>query len=160
MGRQEQQIPEVGGTPKGSSRRRVSVLIGALLALQLVVPLRYYLGEDPYDERFSWRMFSAVRVVSCQTQVVEGTTEGTRRAVPLMRTIHEAWVNHLKRNREGVIRAFLSRRCEEDAVDDVVLQNQCVDAEGNGLPPIVWRIECESGDIEEPDNPFPDAVAR
>ncbi|MCS6857609.1 MAG: HTTM domain-containing protein, partial [Sandaracinaceae bacterium] len=44
---------------------RFQALLGSLwVMVHVLIPLRYYLwpGHDRYDERFSWRMFSAVRV--------------------------------------------------------------------------------------------------
>jgi hypothetical protein len=38
----------------------------AFLAVQLLLPLHYYLvRHDPHDERFAWRMFSPMRMADC-----------------------------------------------------------------------------------------------
>jgi len=144
-------IPTVGGAPAPETRKRVSGLVAFLVLLQIVIPLRYYLGDDPYDERFAWRMFSAVRVVRCNTGVVETLESGRRRPVRLMRTIHEAWVTNLRRNREDVVRAFLRLRCGEEDVREILLVNRCVDADRERLPDIVWSRDCESGEVDAPD---------
>jgi hypothetical protein len=70
-----------------------------------------------------------------------------------MATIHEAWIETLKRNRVEVIRAFLERRCEEDDVGEVVLVNQCVGPAGEAVPLIEWKRDCESGEVSEPEAP-------
>lgn len=141
----------LGEEPKGRRRAWVRGFVVGFLLLQALVPLRYYLGDDPYDERFSWRMFSAVRVIECNTGVREMVGEPPRpRAIQLMKVIHEAWVTALRRNREDVIRAFLARRCHEEDVREVVLVNQCVDARGERLEPMRWRRDCESGEVEAP----------
>jgi hypothetical protein len=136
--------------PTGRGRTVAYVVIGVAIALQLLVPLRYYLGDDPYDERFSWRMFSEVRVVSCRAEAFETARAGHRREVPLMQVIHEAWKTTLERNRETVVHAFLRRRCEDSATRRVELTNHCVSAAGRELPPLTWSIDCESQTIEPP----------
>lgn len=142
---------ELGEPPKGRTRERIRWLVCGLLLLQLIIPLRYYLGDDEYDERFSWRMFSATRVVECRTVVQETVGDPPRpRPLRLMATIHEAWIETLRRNREEVIRAFLERRCEEEGVREVVLVNQCVGPAGEAVPLIEWKRECESGEVTEP----------
>ncbi|MBW2464764.1 MAG: hypothetical protein JRH11_24155, partial [Deltaproteobacteria bacterium] len=42
--------------------RKKNTLIVAFLAFQLLLPLRYYMGSDEFDERFAWRMFSPIRM--------------------------------------------------------------------------------------------------
>ncbi|MCA9615252.1 MAG: hypothetical protein KC586_20995, partial [Myxococcales bacterium] len=99
--------------PVGRTRQRVVRFVLAVLALQLFVPLTYYLQTgDPYDERFAWRMFSAVRMYSCRTTATE-TVDGAERAISLSSTLHQAWVNHLARNRRDVVVAFLDAHCDE-----------------------------------------------
>lgn len=145
---------ELEKPPEGRRRERIRWLVVGLLLLQLVIPLRYYLGDDSYDERFSWRMFSAVRVIECRTVVHETVGDPPRpRPLRLMATIHEAWIETLKRNREEVIRAFLERRCEEEDVREVVLVNQCVGPAAEPVPLIEWKRDCESGDVTEPEEP-------
>lgn len=146
----EGQAP-LGEEPKGRRRAWVRGLVVGLLLLQAVIPLRYYLGDDPYDERFSWRMFSAVRVIRCNTGVQERVGDARRpRPVHLMKVIHEAWVTTLRRNREEVIRAFLARRCREEDVREVTLVSQCVDARGQRMEPMRWQRDCDSGEVEAP----------
>jgi len=149
----------IGGVPEpGKTRLRTTAFIAVIVALQTLIPLGYYLGDDPYDERFSWRMFSAVRVVRCRAAVTEKVGEaGSVRQVPLMTTIHEAWVSTLQRNRAGVIQAFLRRRCEEPDVTEVTLVNHCVNAGGTPIDPIEWARDCESAEVTAPDNPYPRA---
>jgi hypothetical protein len=152
--RTDTSVPELGSAPDGPRRTWVRVVVAGFLLVQLLVPLRYYLGDDQYDERFSWRMFSATRVVRCRTIAHEAVGDpGTPRPVQLMATIHEAWIETLRRNREDVIRAFLARRCDEEDVREVVLVNQCVDAAEAPLPLIEWRRECETGEVREPGDP-------
>jgi hypothetical protein len=149
-------------TPVGPTRKRVVRFVVAFLLLQLVVPLSYYLRSgDPYDERFSWRMFSAVRLYSCRTSAIErvGETDPSRRQgqpptereIPLSSTLHQAWVNHLARNRRDVVLAFLEARCEEEGVREVSLTNACTAPDGEPIAPQVYRRVCESGELTLPD---------
>jgi hypothetical protein len=128
----------------------VLIFLAVFLGLQLLIPLRYYLGSDPYDERFSWRMFSAVRVHRCQVSVVE-TVADQPRPVDLARAIHFAWINTLERNRDSVVKKFLQVRCARDDVSEVTLTNHCVTPDGTRIEPIVWTRDCASGELSEPE---------
>lgn len=142
----------LGDEPRGERRTWVRLFVVGFLLLQALIPLRYYLGDDEYDERFSWRMFSAVRVIRCRPMAQETVGDPpVARPIPLMRTVHEAWVETLRRNREDVVRAFLARRCREEDVRSVVLVNHCVDAANQPLAPIRWSRECESGEVVAPE---------
>jgi hypothetical protein len=143
-------------TPVGPTRKRVVRFVVALLLLQLVVPLSYYLRSgDPYDERFAWRMFSAVRLYSCRTSATERVGEAgqppTEREIPLSSTLHQAWVNHLARNRRDVVLAFLEARCDEEGVREVSLTNACTAPDGEPIAPQVYRRVCEGGELTLPD---------
>lgn len=118
----------------------------AVLLVQALIPLRYYLGDDAYDERFSWRMFSAVRMQQCDIAASE-TTHGVTRPVRLIETIHVAWINTLRRNREAVMERYLEWRCEQDGVSRARLENECRTPDGREVPTIVREIECASGEI-------------
>ena len=135
--------------PRGTARGRAMRIILAALAFQLIVPLTYYVRSDPYDERFAWRMFSAVRLHRCQTTATE-TIDEVERSIALTRVIHRAWVNHLSRNRRDVVHAFLRRRCREDGVDEVKVQNDCTTPDGATLEAQVYELDCASGALEEP----------
>lgn len=136
--------------PMGRRRRLFRRILFGFLAFQLVVPLTYYVRADPYDERFAWRMFSAVRLHSCRPGASEVTDEGPR-AIDMPKVIHQAWINTMARNREDVIRAFLAKRCEEEGVQEVTLSNSCVTPSGTRLAPQVYRRDCESGTEELPE---------
>src|SRR6185369_4719609 len=74
-------------------RARVWVLTGCALWLlvHVAIPLHYYyLGDDLYDERFAWRMFSAVRLQRCEVVVTE-LARGSVRAVPLIQILPAPW---------------------------------------------------------------------
>ena len=139
---------EIGGPPEGKARFRTSLFIGAFAALQLLLPLRYYLGEDVYDERFSWRMFSGVRMQDCEVSVIE-TAGGADREVRLDDVLHVSWQTTLKRNREAVIWKFLELRCEGEGVERVRMVSHCQRAGGEAVPTVERSRVCESGAEDE-----------
>ena len=147
---------EASGTdlgPDESIRTRQRRLLLGFLAVQLVVPATYYLRDDRYDERFAWRMFSAVRLHACETTAdeVRRRPEGLRASpIDLARAIHVAWLDHLGRNRRAVIHAFLERRCREPSVVRVRVVNACVTADDRPLPPIEYGLECATHAFEDP----------
>ena len=56
-------------------RRLLSLGIATYLTWQIVLPLRYYLRENRRDERFAWRIFSALAIApspSCALTVQAG----------------------------------------------------------------------------------------
>lgn len=128
--------------------RRRWIAGGAALAVavQALIPLRYYLGDDAYDERFSWRMFSAVRMQECRISASE-TTNGAAQRVRLMETIHVGWITTLRRNREAVMERYLEWRCEHEGVQRARLENECRTPDGDPVPTIVREIDCASGAI-------------
>ncbi len=141
---------DLGGEPESGRRGPIRAFVIGVLLLQIAGPLSYYLGDDPYDERFSWRMFSEVRVRSCEVTVSE-TVGGATRPVELRTAIHGAWIETLRRNRRAAIRALLRRRCDDDRTTAVHLENRCTSPGGRRLAPAEWSIECASGDITEPE---------
>ena len=91
------------------------------LALQLLLPLRYYLlRRDPHDERFAWRMFSPMRLVQCAPQV---TIDGT--PVRLAEQFHEAWVSIARRGRFSVVEAMGHTLCTRNPGAAVVMKLTC-----------------------------------
>lgn len=94
--------------PSGSSRTLRNLIIAAFLALQIGLPLSYYLGDTPHDERFAWRMFSPVRLVTCQVELKDGAT-GQR--IDPYAEMHVVWFNLMKRGRLPVVEAFAEHWC-------------------------------------------------
>jgi hypothetical protein len=134
--------------PEGPWGRAIPWIGVAWVALHLLIPLRYYLGDDRYDERFAWRMFSAVRVQECNVSAHE-TRDGREHDVPLMSILPAPWVALMERNRPAVIESFLRWRCgTREGVAAVRIVNRCRDASGDPLPDIERAITCASGEIE------------
>ena len=81
------------------------------IAVQMWLPLSYYLGEHEYDERFAWRMFSSVRMTRCDFEVYDGSDGGLQR-LSLTKRNHIVWVNLAKRARLSVIDKLVAGLCE------------------------------------------------
>lgn len=163
-GTHEGDTGELGSAGDATRRRRILSFIAAVIAFQMLAPLTYYLRDDPYDERFAWRMFSAVRMHRCETSATEtiDTGSGERvRPIDLYQEIHEAWVNHLRRNRRDVVHRFLEKRCTEPGVSEVRVVNRCVTADDTALAPQDYVLDCATGRLTEPAEPIaidPEAV--
>lgn len=121
-----------------------NAFIAAFLALQILVPLGYYLGEGGSDERFRWRMFSSVRLQRCRISVHAWDASGRRRVDP-GQDIQVAWVNLLRRNRPQVVEGYLTRVCETQDVERVRLRGRCRDTDGTELPTIETVRACQPG---------------
>jgi hypothetical protein len=138
--------------PDDGARRRAAQVGAALwLAFHVLVPLRYYVlpGHDPYDERFAWRMFSAVRVQRCEV-TVEETILDTPRPVRLVTWLPMPWIALVERNRPAVQRGLLSFRCDaETRPRRVEVRSRCVEASGERARPIRRAIDCETRVITE-----------
>jgi len=84
-------------------------LVIAFLALQLGLPASYYFTRgDRYDERFAWRMFSPIRMVTCQARFRDGD-----RSVDVGRHLAQVWRTWLKRGHARVARGFGEHYCAE-----------------------------------------------
>jgi len=87
------------------TRRRVG-FAAAWLALQVALPLSWYVGSDPLDERFAWRMFSDARRVSCALRLtVEGRHPHPREWFQV------GWIKLARRGRTDVLRAMARHTC-------------------------------------------------
>lgn len=143
-------IPERGSTPERHFAPRArSIFIAAFLLLQVALPLSYYLGDAETDERFAWRMFSAVRVQSCSVsveEIVDGGGGETVRPLSLTETIHKAWESSLERNRPAVVEKLFSLRCARDDVKRVQMQRTCRDAAG-GTHAELFSRSCDGAAI-------------
>jgi hypothetical protein len=106
-----------------SKRQRilVSLFIGGFIALQLLLPLRYYIvHRDPHDERFAWRMFSAMRMVDCTPRLAIAGVD-----MPLGGQFHEAWIEIAKRGRFSVLEKMGAALCAEHRGQEVRLSLDC-----------------------------------
>lgn len=93
----------------------------AFLAVQLVLPLRYYVANrDPHDERFAWRMFSPMRMARCVP-----TVQIAGKPASLGGEFHEAWLEIASRGRFGVIEAMGARLCQKYPDQEVRMSIAC-----------------------------------
>lgn len=138
-------------SPLGKSRLWSNVFIAVFLAFQIAMPLRYYLGDRGYDERFSWRMFSTVRLQQCEVKVAErsGSANETFRPVQVRRDIQAAWVALLERVRMPVVEKYLKRRCEQQQVKEVSYTRQCTNTDGTPVPAQTLRMDCSTREMHE-----------
>jgi len=123
-----------------------NALILAFLAYQVAMPLRYYLNDLGYDERFSWRMFSTLRLQRCTVQVHE-TVGGVEQLLDLTKELQVAWIGMLERYRRPVIDKLLARRCAGEKVSRVLFTRSCTDTDGSALPDVTVSLDCRSGEL-------------
>lgn len=133
------------------ARRKQSLFIAAFLVCQLLIPLRYYLGDSGDDERFAWRMFSTRRLHRCRVQVIDmqlrdGTVVPER--VDLRKDLHVGWIAMLRRNRTQVVHRYLARRCQHDALRRAVFERSCVRSDGAALPAQRVTMDCATGKVQ------------
>jgi len=93
----------------------------AFLAIQLLLPLRYYVAHrDPHDERFAWRMFSPMRMARCAPHFdVNG------RPIDLASQFHEAWLELAGRGRFVVVEAMAAHLCQQNPGAAVNVSLEC-----------------------------------
>jgi hypothetical protein len=133
------------------TRRLSNAFIAAFLMFQIGMPLRYYLGDRGYDERFSWRMFSTVRMQQCEMQISERATGGAPafRDVQVKRDVQAAWVALLERVRMPVVAKYLERRCERQHAAEVRYTRRCTDTNGSALPVQTLSMDCATRQLRE-----------
>ena len=98
------------------------ILVIIFVAIQLFLPLSYYWGENVYDERFAWRMFSPIRMAKCSIRVYS-VRNGERTPLNLAKRYHVAWVNLAKRARPDVLHGMMRDLCS--TYSDVRLSVSC-----------------------------------
>ena len=136
-----------------AKRTWVNAGIAAFIAYQLAMPLSYYLGDHAYDERFSWRMFSTLRMAQCEVTMTESAAGGTPQSIALGRELQVAWVNILRRYRPAVVDKFMRSRCETQDVASVRYVRSCIDTDGSVLPTVHHDLDCPSGELTIGEDP-------
>lgn len=132
------------------SRRRIeNLIICAVLSFEILTPLSYYVGARGYDERFSWRMFSTLRLRDCKVRVTETTRAGSARDVAIERDVQLAWLRLLERMRWAVVNHYLRRRCDLLPIERVEYLSTCHDTDGKALPPIHRTLYCNESEPRE-----------
>jgi hypothetical protein len=132
-------------------RRRDNLTIATILVFQIAMPLSYYLTDRLYDERFSWRMFSTLRLRDCKVEVKEQVVSDGRartRNVNIERDVHVAWLRLLERMRSAVVDEYLARRCQSPDVTSVDFTCHCNDTDGRALPAMERSLTCKAAHRE------------
>jgi len=142
---------DTASPPARRLRRLISLGIAAYLTWQVVLPLRYYLRENRQDERFAWRIFSALAIppYRCEVRVQEfAHGEQLGREVNLARTLHDAWTAALRQGQDAVVRQFLHTRCGSSSlVEAVEFSRLCRREDRAPAPHMRVRLDCRSGAI-------------
>jgi hypothetical protein len=126
--------------PRSGAAR--NALLWLVLLAQIALPSSYYLWRaDREDERFAWRMFSAVRFRSCSVQVTDRLPAGER-PVALDEALHASWIGALRRGRERVIERFLASRCAQHEVTASTLLRSCREVDGQLAAPLQYHYAC------------------
>jgi hypothetical protein len=141
--------------PAPDARRLISLGIAAFLTWQVLLPLGYYRAENRRDERFAWRIFSALAIAPwrCDVRVQEfadGASGGAPRGrdVDLSRTLHDAWTMALRQGQDAVAERLLRTRCASSAsVVAVELSRVCHAPAADPAPQMLVRLDCRSGTI-------------
>lgn len=112
------------------ARRWPGAFITLFVAIQLALPLQYYLvRRDRHDERFAWRMFSPIRMLRCElTMTIDD------QPVTLSREFHEAWLALAARGRRSVIEAMGHHLCREHPGSAVIARATCRPLAGEPYP--------------------------
>jgi hypothetical protein len=128
------------------SRRLTDAFIAAYLVVQVAVPLGYYLGlRPPSDERFTWRMFSAVRLDRCESAVTETVRTGaSTTARPLRETLQLGWLVQLNRGQPRVVDRVLTRACDDEGALSATLIRRCHATDGTEAPPQEVERACHA----------------
>ena len=114
-----------------------------LVAVQVAIPASYYWRADRDDERFAWRMFSTVRVRSCDVTVREQRA-GKFHALELEKVLHASWRAALARGRRRVIEQFLQKRCNDGAFEAVKFVRSCREVDRDKVPEQRVTLDCRT----------------
>jgi hypothetical protein len=127
--------------------------IAAYLAWQVLVPVAYYQGENRRDERFAWRIFSALAIAPYRCDVrVKEFAAGDRigRDVDLSRTLHDAWTEALRQGQDAVVDRLLRTRCRSSSrVGTVEFSRLCRREDHAAAPSMRVRLDCLSGVVSK-----------
>lgn len=131
------------GNQRGHTHSRGRWLVAcAFLALQVIIPLGYYLQRADSvgrrDERFRWRMFSVVRLQRCSPFVSYRDSTARWQFVDLTSHFQSSWVTLISRQRPQVVRKALRHLCDRVPGDAVRFHYPCAGWEANST----WSRYC------------------
>jgi len=136
-----------GPQPASEPRAFSNALIALFVLFQIAMPLRYYLGDRGYDERFSWRMFSSLRMQNCKVRVAERLASGDEHDLELTQELQVAWIGMLERYRPQVVERLLRQRCRGELVRAARFTRTCTQTDGSALPPLEVELDCAQGKL-------------
>lgn len=137
----------------GRARSRTNLFVGVYLFVQIVLPLSYYMRADKSDERFAWRMFSAVNYLqqTCIVSLGEWRTGGKLRPLPrdeFISKVPYGWIKFLHRDRDAVIGKFLGRYCLANPdVVELELLRKCATPDGRSDTLESLKMNCQTGEL-------------
>lgn len=140
----------LNGPPEGTTRKHVRWFIGAFLLANVLLPLKWYLGQAvgaDVDERFAWRMFSSHSMQRTKVELWETIEDdGTlvRRAVPLETIMQPSWAEILyKYHQPALVSAILQNHCRLTNAKSVEFRRTGTWPDGSTVKPLVVRIACD-----------------
>ncbi len=130
-----------------TNKQRRASWLWLLVFVQVAIPASYYLRGDRDDERFAWRMFSAVRVQSCRVRAWAFDGAGEKTRIDLEASLHSAWVRSLERGRSRVITHFLAQQCARERLTYAELVRSCKDAAQRDAGETRYALDCRNGKL-------------
>ena len=140
--------------PSSAKRKGIAVLIVIFLALQIIIPLTYYLGNEPTSERFSWRMFSSVDLSTWDTKVfatVEQNGKLVEQEIQVAASMQETYVKTIERAQFDIVEVFLRKLSEQEGVREVRFEAQGTFPSGKLMAPIRLAMK-RGGPLEKLSN--------
>jgi hypothetical protein len=136
--------PAILSEPVGGARHLASGFIVLFLLIQLLVPLRCYLGGQT-DERFCWRMFSSVVQRDCRVEVNETIQEGGRSFVRPVRvsSVLPTWSDFFH-DYPVVVKQFMHWSCDLAGAQVVHYRCRCTRVDGSAAAPVEFTINCRT----------------
>ena len=132
--------------PRGRNRKKILAFIAAFLLYQVATPLSYYLGDEPFEERFAWRMFSPLLIRPCSFNAALQVGPGGegRRPISFESVLESWWIDSLKRNRPRIVRSVLNHMCDLRDAESVYYEHRCAALDGTPQPPSRLALHCAS----------------
>ena len=135
----------VCAAPALAVQRRIAWLVGAMLLINILVPLRWYVGLAE-DERFCWRMFSSNSLQRSQVAVwetIEKNGRAVERKVSFPTIVQPAWAKFFyKYHQPALIRRLLSEHCRQTPAQSVRFQRTGIWSDGSPVEPFVLTHRC------------------
>lgn len=140
-------VPVPSELPTAARRRWIGLGILAFLISQTLIPLSYYVRNEPTSERFSWRMFSSIDLSTWDTRVtalVEQGDELVEQEVQIAAILQETNVKTVQRAQFDVVAEYMRKLCEQPGVREVRFVAQGKFPSGKLMKPI--RLSLKRGE--------------